>query len=504
MKKSIFAILLVSLHLTLSLDATAQSKALTKQIKEFDSYIESARKQWEAVGLAVTVVKGDEVIFKKAYGVKELGKNDAVDINTLFACASTTKAMTATCMGILVDEGKVAWGDPVVKYLPEFQLYDPYVTRELTVRDLFLHNSGVGNTDFLWSFMNISSEEVLERMRWVEPSYSFRSSFIYQNIFYLAAGQVIERVSGKSWEEFIKERIFTPLDMTQTVPTIRDITSTNKTMPHMKVDGKMKVIEDLSADAIGPAGSVWSSIEDIGKWAMCMMDSGKYNGGRLIKSDTWKEMMKVQTLVTPDQFYPTAQLTKPNWTTYGLGWFQHDYKGHKVNFHTGSLPGSIAIHGQIPDERIAIYVFGNTDHVEVRHALMYKAFDLFALGGTTDWSADFITLYKRLAQTAEAAEKVEEKNHVPNTKPSLPLSEYAGTYSDKLFGKIEVKTIDDQLIININNTATVNLTHWHYDTFQGPFSKDWYGKATVLFPLNEKGKVNAIQLGGMTLKKDKQ
>lgn len=483
--------------------AFAQSKALTKQLKEFDTYVENSRKQWDAVGLAITVVKDNEVIFKKAYGLRELNTNNAVDNNTLFACASTTKAMTATCMGILVDEGKVDWNDPVIKYLPEFQLYDPYVTREMRIKDLFLHNSGVGNTDFLWSYMDISSEEILERMRWVKPSYSFRSSFIYQNIFYLAAGQVIEKVSGKSWEEFVKERIFSPLGMNNTYPTLNAAPNTNRTKPHMKMEGKNIVIEDMSADAIGPAGSVWSSIEDISKWTKSMLDSGKYEGGRLVQPKTWEEMTSVQTLVPSSEFYPTAQLTKPNFTSYGLGWFQQDYKGRKLNFHTGSLPGSIAIHGQIPEERIAVYVFGNTDHVEVRHALMYKAFDLFALGGTTDWSSDFLKLYTQLFEAGKAAQKAQDEKRVANTKPSLPLSAYTGTYQDKLLGEVKVSTDGNNLSVNINNMHKATLSHWNFDTFKGPMEKKWNGDMTALFQLNTAGEVTALDLAGFTLQKMK-
>lgn len=500
MKK--FGLLLLSCILSIGI-ALAQSRALSQQLKEFDNYVENARKQWGAVGLAITVVKDNDVIFKKAYGLRELNSNDAVDTNTLFACASTTKAMTATCMGILVDEGKVNWDDPVIKYLPDFQLYDPYVTRELKIRDLFLHNSGVGNTDFLWSFMNISSKEILEKMRWVKPSYSFRSSFIYQNIFYLAAGEVIEKVSGKPWEVFVKENIFSPLHMTNTYPTLKEAPNANRTKPHMKVDGKMMVIEDMSADAIGPAGSVWSSIDDISKWAKCMLDSSKYAGGRLVKQKTWEEITKVQTLVPSSEFYPTAQLTKPNFTTYGFGWFQQDYKGKKVNFHTGSLPGSIAIHGQIPEEKIAVYVFGNTDHVEVRHALMYKAFDLFALGGTTDWSSDFLALYTQLDKAGEAVQKEQNEKRVLNTNPSLPLSAYAGTYQDELFGEVVVTAINNQLMMNINNMHKATLSHWNFDTFKGPLEQKWNGDVTALFQLNSAGEIATLNLAGFTLRKTK-
>ncbi len=479
----------------------SQSKALTKQIAEFDAYTEKAIKQWNGVGFAVTVIKDNEIIFKKGYGLRELNTNDRVDTNTLFSCGSTTKAMIAACMGILVDEGKVNWTDPVIKYLPEFQLHDPFVTRELTIKDLFLHNGGVGNTDFLWSFMHIESKEVLDRMRLVEPSYSFRSGFIYQNIFYLAAGMVIEKITNQSWDKFIRQRIFEPLRMTRTVPLLRDINDDNKTKPHMQVNGKMEVIEDLSADAIGPAGSVWSSIDDMGKWTKCMLDSGKYPGGRIIKPETWMEIMKVHTIVPRSEFYPTAQITKPNWTTYGLGWFQHDYKGRKVNFHTGSLPGSIAIHGQIPEERIAIYVFGNTDHVEVRQALMYKAFDLFALGGSRDWSTEFFKLYTNLKKVGDDAQMAMEKQRVAGTQPSLPLEQYAGKYPDPLYGTVEASLNNGSLLLNINNAAKASVSHWHYDTFRGPFEQAWYGHLTVQFQLGADGKVKSMDIGGMTFEK---
>lgn len=491
-------LILVSAH-----TAGAQTKTQAKQIKEFDAYVENARKQWGAVGLAVAVVKDGQVIFEKGYGVKELNTTDAVDTHTLFAIGSTTKAITATCMGILVDRGKVNWDDHVIDYLPEFQLYDPFVTRELTIRDLFLHNSGVGNTDFLWSWMTIDGDEVLRRMRWVEPTYSFRAGFIYQNIFYLAAGKVIEKISGKTWYDFMNDEIFKPLQMTETVPRLQDIKSPNKTKPHMTVNGKMAVIEDLSADNIGSAGSVWSSISDIAKWTQCMLDSGKYKGGRLVEPKTWIEMTKVQTIVPSSEFYPTAQLTKPNWTTYGMGWFQHDYKGRKVNFHTGSLPGSIAIHGQIPEENVAVYVFGNTDHVEVRHAIMYKAFDAFALGGSRDWSAEFLTLYTNLAKGYEAAENKITENRVKNTKPSHDLADYAGEYSDPLYGTAIITVSGDQLSVSVNKVFNAKLSHWHYDTFRGPAEKEWYGQAMMSFEVNNAGKIAALKIGNASLKKIK-
>ncbi len=474
-----------------------KNSSLDQKIKEFDTYVENGRKQWEVPGLAVAVVKDGKVIFKKGYGVRELGKPDVVNTETLFSCGSTTKAMTAVCMGMLVDEGKIKWDDKVIKYLPDYQLYDPYVTRELRIRDLFIHNSGVGNADFVWSIMDIPMDEILRKMRDVKPSYSFRSGFIYQNIFYIAAGEVIRKVSGKPWEVLIQERIFTPLGMTRTVPMRKYIKDNNQTVPHFKIENTITPIGYTKDDQVGPAGSVWASIDDMGKWVVCMLDSSKYPGGRLLKKETWAEMFKPQTIVTNESFYPTQQITKPNWRTYGLGWFQHDYKGKKLNFHTGSLAGLTAITAQIQEENIGFYIFENYDHAELRHALMYKALDVFALGGNRDWSTEFLNLYTGMWQKGIKAEKDFEAGRVMNTKPSLPLEAYAGKYSDPMYGNVDIILSGNQFNININNFLKATVEHWNYDTFRGWFEKKEYGKGNAIFTLGADGKVNKVSLDGL-------
>lgn len=494
--KKIIALLILSSAIT-----GTYAQSLENKIAEFDSFAEKARKEWQVPGLAVVVVKDGKVLLKKGYGIRELGKPDKVDTQTLFACASTTKAMTAVCMGILVDEGKVSWDDAVVKHLPDFQLYDPYVTRELKIRDLFTHNSGVGNADFLWGSMNIPSAEILEKMKMVKPSYSLRSSFIYQNIFYLAAGKVIESISGLSWDKFIQQNVFDKLGMTHTFALLAQAKDINQSTPHFMIDNSVRVIERTNPDAIGPAGSARSCAEDMSKWVLCMLDSSKYSGGKLLKAKTWMELFKPQVMVPPSQFYPTMQLTKPNWTTYGLGWFQQDYKGKKVNFHTGSLAGEIAIHGQLPEEKLGIYVFANFDHAEVRHALMFKAFDLFALGGARDWSGEFLTLYKKLNEQNEKQEKDFEAKRVANTQPNLTLADYAGKYVDPLYGQIEITLEGNILNINLNNFAKAKLEHWHFDTFRGWYDKKWYGKANANFSFGSDGKISKVNFDGLEFKR---
>lgn len=489
-------------HLTLlffllmgSLSLFAQN--LTQQTQAFDSYAEKAMQSWQMPGMAVAVVKDGQILFKKAYGVRQLGTTNMVNTQTQFACASTTKAMTAVCMAILIDEGKATWDDPVSKHLPEFLLYDPYVTRDLKIRDLFTHNSGVGNADFLWSIMDVSGDEVLRKMQQVAPSYPLRASFIYQNIFYLAAGKVIEKLSGQKWEAFIQARIFKPLGMNNTYPTLKSTPTSNLSKPHFRVNGAIKVIEATSADQIGPAGSVHSCIDDMSKWMICMLDSSKYDGGRLVEPDTWAELFRPQVLVPAGQFYPTMQLIKPNWTTYGLGWFQHDYKGKKINYHTGSLAGEIAMHAQLPEARLGIYIFGNFDHAEVRHALVYKAFDIFSLGGNRDWNAEFLTLYKGIQEQADKEEAAFKAKQTTNTQPSKPLAEYVGKYTHPLYGEAVVALEGNKLLITLNQFVSAKLSHWHYDTFRGPYTQDWYGTAMGTFSLSVEGKVEKLTYEGM-------
>ncbi len=499
--------LLSILCLFIGLTALAQKKPaanteLDKKVKDFDTYAAAALKQWNVPGASMAIVKDGKVVYVKGFGVRELGKNDAVNTETLFSIGSTTKAMTAVCMGMLVDEGKVKWDDKVITYLPEYQLYDPWVTRELRIRDLFLHNSGVGNADFVWTIMDITPAEILQKMRDVQPSYSMRSSFIYQNIFYIAAGEVIQKITGKPWEVFVQERIFVPLGMTRTVPRMKFIKDNNYTKPHTTVENVIQPIGHTKDDAVGAAGAVWSSIDDMAKWAVCMLDSSKYGSARLLKPGTWVEMFKPQTLVPPSQMYPTMSILKPNWTTYGLGWFQHDYKGKKINYHTGSLAGLIAINAQLPEYNLGFYFLGNMDHAEVRHALVYRCFDTFALGGTRDWSTEFKSLYGKLSAAGEKAEKDFEAKRVANTQPSHPLTAYAGTYTHPLYGTAEVKVQGNQLVVGINNNIlTATLDHWHYDTFRGWYDKKWYGKENVSFILGADGSVASMDFGGIELKK---
>ena len=454
--------------------------------------------------MAVAIVKDGKLVFQEAYGVRELGVTNPVDINTLFSIGSTTKAITVACLGMLVDEGKLNWDDPVIKHFPEFRLKDPYISKNLTVRDLLTHRAGMPNTDLFWITPNINKDEIFRKMELIEPAYTFRGGYTYQNIMYSVAGEVLARVSGIPWHQFVKERIFTPLGMTYSVPLNSELPSIeNKVTPHYIIEGKVETIITSNTDPIAPAGSVWSSIGDMSSWLTFMLDSAKVNGNRLLSAATYSEILKPSHIIPRNSFYPTAALTKPNWTTYGLGWFQHDYRGKMVEFHTGSIGGLIAIIGMIPSERVGVYVLANMDHAELRHAIMYKSFDLYAFNDNSrDWHKEVFNLYKGFDEAEAILEKQQEESRVPGTKTSLEkLDSYAGIFEDGVFGKIEIKVTGKELVFNFNETEIGRMSHWHYDTFKINFSKKYWGSSLVNFNLNRVGDVEELEFFGVIWKK---
>jgi hypothetical protein len=284
--------------------------------------------------------------------------------------------------------------------------------------------------------------------------------------------------------------------MARTFPTLKaSLNETNRACPHERINGIIMPIENSDADEIDAAGSVWSCVEDISKWMLCMLDTGRYNGKMLISPNTWAEIFKPQSLVTPSGFYPTAQLTKPNWTTYGLGWFQHDYKGKMVQFHTGSLAGTVALHGLLPSEKLGVYILGNLDHAEVRHAIMYYVFDVFLNEKPRDWNKDFKILYDGLRQQSEAIQKQRDMQRVVDTKPSHALEKYTGTYTDPVYGKAEVSFKEGKLIIRWSSKLEMTLEHWHYDTFKGTYNKAWIRPELVSFVLDDNGQVAKLTSG---------
>ncbi|MBC7841105.1 MAG: serine hydrolase [Gemmatimonadaceae bacterium] len=496
------AIVVASAVALLVTPARAQTRAA--QIRELEAYITKGVQDWDIPGLTVAVVRNDSVLFAKGFGVRRLAAPGAVDAETEFGIMSTTKAFTALAMAMLVDEGKVAWGDPITKHLPEFQFSDPFLTREATVKDLLTHNIGLGNADLMWARGDLSRTEILKRVRYVPTAYSLRGGFTYQNIMYGAAGEVIARVSGMSWEDFVRTRILTPLGMAQTYTTYASMhaaSGANRSEPHFRIRDTIRVIADETVDVLPAAGSIWSNANDMAKWVRFLLDSGRVSGKRLVSERQFRALLEPHSFVTRSEFYPTAQITKPHWTTYGLGWFQQDFRGRFLAFHTGSLDGRTAMMGLLPDAKVGVFIAGNLDHAEFRHALLLQVMDIFAGtngGAPRNWSTEFLALYKGLRAKGDSATVAIEAKRAKDTKPTLPIGMYAGTYAHPVWGDLVIRdtngTLSAHLGPNAANSGT--LEQFHYDTFR-TFLGDGRGGANFLmFQLDAAGTVTRVVMNG--------
>jgi hypothetical protein len=300
----------------------------------------------------------------------------------------------------------------------------------------------------------------------------------------------------------MRARIFEPLGMTETVATAATLsTLPNVAQPHYVIDGKATRIENASVDGVAPAGSVWSSVSDMAKWSAMLLAGGKAGARVLLSPATIDELFKPQTMVTTEAFYPTARLTKPKWITYGLGWFQQDYRGRAVDYHTGSIDGMVAIHGLLREERVGVVVLANLDHAELRHAIMLDVFDRHIGDARRDWSEDLRALYRGLQTEAEAEQRKVEQRRVKGTKPSLAVADYAATYSDPLHGDVVVAFEGGRLRARYGGAFAGPLEHWHYDTFRATWDAAWRGKTMLTFVLDSDGKPARLETMGASFKR---
>jgi CubicO group peptidase (beta-lactamase class C family) len=465
-----------------------------------DRYVAKAASDWRVPGLAIAVVSGDSMVFAKGYGVAEVGKPARATEHTRFAIGSTTKAMTTAALAMLVDEGKLRWDDKVIDHIPDLRLYDPYATRELTVRDLLTHRTGLPNTDILWSVREnqYSISEMMRRLRYVRPNSSFRSTWTYQNVVYSIGGLLVERLSGTSWENFLRTRIFAPLGMRETEALVSDIVGkSDVAVPHDLVNDTVKAVPIRSTDAVAPAGSVYSSVSDMSKWMRFMLDSGRVGTQRLIKPATFQEIVAPQ-IRAPSGQYPALELAQPHFFSYALGWFVQDYHGETVWMHTGSIDGMVAIIGLLPERNVGVFVLGNLDHAEVRHALMYQVFDMYGANASNprrDWSADLRALFA----SRRAAAGSQQPARATNTRPSLALERYAGTYADSAYGTIEVTLADNALRARFEKAQLGPLEHWQYDTFRSRSAND--DPRTLVFVPDGAGGIASVRAYGATFVK---
>jgi CubicO group peptidase (beta-lactamase class C family) len=473
-------------------------------LRALDAYVARAVREWRVPGLAIAVVHGDSVVLARGYGVRTIGTADSVTPHTLFANASTTKAFTAVAAAMLVDAGKLAWDDPVTRYVPEFMLRDPYVTREITLRDLLSHKVGFGDPDYLWYGVDDDYATILHRLGFVDPESSFRSRYAYNNVTYATAGVIAGRVDGRGWDALVRERILQPLGMRETVTEGHDLDERAEVAtPHDVVHDTLRAIPDVGrlVDPIAPAGSMYSSVLDMTRWMRFLLNGGRVGDSALVKPETLTELFRPQTIIPLASFYPTARRTRPHFTAYGMGWFLQDYRGEFVAFHTGSIDGTVALVGLLPERKVGVVVFANRDHAELRHALMLRVFDLYLGEPRRDWSTELKALYDSLDAEAAAHRAEVEAKRVPDTRPSLALARYAGSYADSARGTVTITLDGDHLVFARSPFLTGDLAHWHFDTFALHWRNAWLGQTLVTFRLGADGTVEGMLWEGVELRR---
>ena len=473
---------------------------------DLDSDVAASMKAFDVPGMAVAIVKDGKVVVAKGYGVRKLGEATPVDQFTMFAIGSNTKAFTTAALATLVDEGKLSWDDPVYQRLPGFVMYDPYVSHEMTIRDLLTHRSGMGlgEGDLLfWPQSTYTRNDIIYKLRFMKPKSSFRSHYAYDNLLYMTAGQIIPAVTGISWDDYIRQRIFAPLRMNHSVVSNKDFKpGDDYSAPHSRVEGKLQVLSLENLDNVGPAGSINSCAADMAKWVQLQLDRGKFadHEGRLFSEERSKEMWSPQTILPIND--PPAALAglKAKFADYALGWGLRDYHGRKLVGHTGGVGGFVSRVMLVPEENLGVVVLTNAEEDGAFDSILYHVLDSYFHLPSTDWIAAFKSV--RDTQEEDAAEIMEkaEGGRDANSKPSLPLEKYAGVYNDAWYGPITIRYENGGLVITFDHTPTMigDLQHWQYDTFKAHWRAPTIEDAFITFSLNADGSIESARMAAVS------
>lgn len=463
-----------------------------KSFSKLEALIPGLLRDLETPGLAVAAIKDDAVVYAAGFGTRTLDRAEAVDGNTLFAIASMSKSTAGLCLAMLVDEGRLDWNDRVIDYLPDFALADAYATREIRVRDLLMHNSGLSEVSggTVWYGSEYSREEVVRRMRWLRPQVSFRGGFAYQNICYLVAAQVIKAVSGESWDDMVTRRVFAPLKMTRTRSTWAAANEMdNLAAPHALLRGQIQTIAHRSHDNLGPGASIYSSAWDLAQYARLFINGGRLDGQQLVAAPVFEQLTTPQIAAPLPNYGPHWGRLNPNFRSYGYGWYLVDYAGMKMVYHSGGVDG---FRGQIcfvPEKKAGVVVLCNQESREAYISVLLTVMDSLLGLQPFDWAAAAHLENQKTHESVQARQKAFESSRVTGTRPSLSNNDYCGVYADKLYGAVNVVEESGHLVLAFNKTPafTADLEHWHYDTFLLKWRDPYIPDGLLSFPLNSHG-----------------
>ena len=479
----------------------------------FAKRVDAVRTAAEVPGMAIAIVENGKITLARGFGVRTLGKPEKVDADTIFMTGSTGKAITTAALATLVDAGKLHWDDKVTDLIPGFQMYDPWVTREMTLRDLLVHRSGLGlgAGDLLVIPRGTRSRaEVVRQLRFIKPATSFRSGYAYDNVLYIVAGHVIDLVSGQPYEDYVREHVFKPAGMLHaTSDEAHRFATANRASPHGRTGGAVRGVGPLKlldehdnlAPASTPAGLLALSANDLARWLQIQLAHGKLpEGGKLFSEEASAEMWTPQTIEPTGPPLPGLEAMAANFEMYALGWEVRDYGGQKIIWHSGGVFGFVTVVVLIPEKNVGFAITQNSEDGQARFGLMYELLDHYLGLPKQDWPA-LITKVRK-ARIDAAVKAVGEATAAPvPSKPTLPPEKYAGRYVDAWYGAIviEYKAIESAaqgLRVNFTNTPNMGgkLEHYQYDTFIARFDDPNIEAAYVTFALGAEGKVERITM----------
>ena len=472
----------------------AQSNSTGFITDSLDTYIDRALADWQIPGVAVVVVKDGEVVVSKGYGYLEEGKQEKVDENTLFMIASNTKAFTGTALAMLENEGKCSFDDKVQKYLPGFKMKDPWVAEHLTLTDITSHRIGLETFqgDFMYWESDLSSEEVVEKFGMLDPMFDFRAKWGYCNAGFLLAGLCIEKISGLTWEQFIRERLINPLEMNRTLVMTSEIDgATNLASAHTMVEGKIQVIPHCRIDNIAPAASISSSVNDMSHWLIALLDSGYYKGKEVIAYDAIKKAQYPRSIIRK----AGHPFNTVHYSLYGMGWDLLDYQGREVVSHTGGVDGFVTSVTLLPEENLGVVVLTNTDANGFYQALKWEIIDSYLGLPYRDYSRVYKARFQRGIDQNMAA--LASWRDSARMKPELPLklNQFEGKYENEVYGWAELKTQGDFLVLTLEHhpDLTGKLEYMGNNQFLCTYSHPMWGIKVFPFVIEDK-KVRSFTL----------
>lgn len=459
-----------------------------------DNYVSTALKEWQIPGVSVCVVKDGKVVLMKGYGVKETGTADKVDEHTLFMIGSNSKAFTGTALAILDAEKQVSLDDKVQKWLPDFTLYDPWVAKETNIRDLLCHRLGFETFqgDFMYFDSDLTVAEVREKMGKLKPLYGFRSKWGYTNSAFMTAGEIIAKVTGKTWAAYVTEKIFQPLGMNHTLALSKEITSsTNRALAHTVVLGELKTIPYGNIDNLAPAGSISSSANDLSHWVMAQLDKGKYDGKQVIPAAAIAQTWLPHSILGNGG----TIFNKGHFNLYGLGWFLEEYAGRKIVSHTGGVNGFVTSVTLIPEEKLGIIVLTNTDANNFYEALKWEIMDAYFELPYRNYSQVYLQGHRNNEKEMMKQLALKKDTISSNPKTDLPLSAFAGTYVHDIYGNMTIALENGKLKASFEHHKGryADLEALGGSRFFATFNDPLYGRKVWPFTI-ENGKVKSVTM----------